>query len=154
MFYSSNKWKKIQKISQRCLLAVCIFFTISLCSRFSILSLNKTLNFQEKLLLPSYLLVDTKPHKGRNFSAGDIVICNNTLGYIIATSNNIVTNEENSLVVDDVYTLFETHEHFVKLQQHEYLVYHLVARKYNNQKISIVQKKEITSRILMTLLQK
>ncbi|WP_372370774.1 hypothetical protein [Candidatus Uabimicrobium sp. HlEnr_7] len=154
MSYSSNKWKKLQKILRRLILSVSIISIMYLQNRFSVLPIDTTINFQDKILPASYTLVDWHYNSGRELDSQDIVVTTKNICYIIATKNNILNQENGMLSVDNMSTNFSVPTDFVipKLTNSEYLVYTWDTK--NTKKICIIRSQDINARILMTLFQR
>lgn len=147
MSYSSNKWKKLQKILRRLLLGVSILTIIYLSNRFSIVIVSSHIDFQDKILHSGYVLIDWKYKQGRDLDAADIVVAKPHLCYIIATAKNSIEQQGYMLFIDNIPTTFVVKSRLPKLKSTEYLVYTPTKKV----KIEVVDAKDIDARILMTL---
>ncbi|BBM81842.1 hypothetical protein [Candidatus Uabimicrobium amorphum] len=154
MSHSSNKWKKLQKILRRFIVYTSIVAVIYLTTRFSVLSIRSSINFQDKILPAGYVLIDWYFSYGRKLDASDIVITQTDVCYIIATKNNTLYKEDGILYVDNIPTNFSVASNFIlpKLTTGKYLVY--TSSSKHSKKIDIIDSQHIRARILMTLLQK
>lgn len=154
MSHSSNKWKKLQKILRRIIVCTSVIAVIYLTTRFSILSIRSSINFQDKILPAGYVLIDWYFSYGRKLDVSDIVITQTDVCYIIATKNNTLHKEDGILYVDNIPTNFFVASNFIlpKLSTSKYLVY--TSSSNPQKKFYIIDSKHIRARILMTLLQK
>ena len=154
MSHSSNKWKKLQKILRRLIIYTSIVAVIYLTTRFSVLSIRNSINFQDKTLPAGYVLIDWYFSFGRKLEVSDIVITQRDACYIIATENNTLHKEDGILYVDNIPTNFFVASNFIlpKLTTNQYLVY--TSSSNPQKKICIIDSERIRARILMTLLQR